>query len=121
MSDRRKISRFVLSVGLLCAFCALYGPPVAGADPVGPPKWPQPGGPGSDVFVTYSYSDLLDGNFLLLDTAHLRTATEEAFAVWASVAPIHFIERADARTAALGCAICVRRSSPDPDRPSSDG
>ena len=69
---------------------------MAGADPVGPPKWPQLGGPGSDVFVTYSYSNLLDGNFLLLDTAHLRAATEEAFAVWASVAPIHFIERADA-------------------------
>ena len=26
-------------------------------------RWPQPGGPGTPVFLTYSFSNLLDGTF----------------------------------------------------------
>lgn len=92
MRDVTQISLFVLRGTLLCAFCALGAP--AESDPVGP-KWPQPGGLGSDVFVTYSYSNLLDGSYRLLGAAELRSATEEALQLWAAFAPIHFIEQAD--------------------------
>jgi len=67
----------------------------AGADPVtvGPP---QVSGVISPVVITYSYSNLLDGSFLLLTPNQLRTATEEGLALWARYAPIHFIELPDA-------------------------
>lgn len=66
----------------------------AAADPIGT-KWTQPEGPGTPVFISYSYSNLFDGAFLMLSPAELRAATEESFALWASVAPLHFIERPD--------------------------
>lgn len=62
----------------------------AHADPIG---WPQPDGPGSPVYLTYSYSNLLDSSFnTVLTPAELRAATEAAFMLWASYAPLHFIE-----------------------------
>jgi hypothetical protein len=67
----------------------------AGADPIGL-QWPQPGGPGTPVVITYSYSNLLDGALLLMTPQQLRAATEEAFRLWASYAPLHFLERPDA-------------------------
>lgn len=66
----------------------------AAADPIGL-QWPQPGGPGTPVYLTYSYSNLLNGAFLLLTSADLRAATEEALQLWANVAPLHFVERPD--------------------------
>ena len=66
----------------------------AAADPVRL-GWPQPGGPGTAVVITYSYSNLLDGHFLLLGPETLRTATEEALRLWARYAPLHFVERPD--------------------------
>src|SRR5829696_796814 len=40
--------------------------------------WAQPGGPGSPVTITYSYSNLFDGGFnTSLATAELRRSTEE--------------------------------------------
>ncbi len=57
--------------------------------------WPQPGGPGTPIYLTYSYSNLLDGG-LGLSNADLRAATEEALGLWASNAPLHFTEIADA-------------------------
>jgi hypothetical protein len=59
-------------------------------------QWPQPSGPGTPVYITYSYSNLLDGTFLLTSPENLRAATEEALRLWASYAPIHFIEVPDA-------------------------
>ena len=82
----RTASAFVLAlswtVGTLCA------------DPI--PGWPQPGGPGTTVTVTYSYSNLLDGGFLLITPAELRAATEEALQLWARYAPLDFVEVPDA-------------------------
>jgi hypothetical protein len=55
-------------------------------------KWPQPGGVGTEVIITYSYSNLFDGGLDELTEAQLRAATEEALALWASYAPLVFVE-----------------------------
>lgn len=63
----------------------------------------RPGGPSLasarrsrvDVVITYSYSNLLDGSFPSIDPGRLRSATEEALRLWASYAPLHFIESPD--------------------------
>jgi hypothetical protein len=81
-------------IGLAGLLVVLGLPVRAGADPIGL-QWPQPGGAGTPVYLTYSYSNLLDGTFLLLTAAELRAATEEAFGVWAAYAPLHFVERPD--------------------------
>jgi len=67
----------------------------AAADPVGL-QWPQPHGLGTPVYLTYSYSNLLDGTFLMVSPEELRAATEEALNLWASYAPLYFIEVPDA-------------------------
>jgi len=87
----KSLSR-VLVVSMVLPFCVRAEP--AAADPIAL-QWPQPGGPGAPVHITYSYSNLLDGSFLLLSPAELRGATEEAFRVWATYAPLHFLERPD--------------------------
>ena len=59
-------------------------------------KWAQPGGIGSTVTLTYSYSNLLDG--LLpggLSVTDIRQGIEEALNLWASFAPFKFIEVTD--------------------------
>jgi matrixin len=67
----------------------------AHADPINT-GWAQPGGPGSPVTVTYSYSNLLDAGFnTTLSAGELRRSTELAFGVWSRYAPIHFVETAD--------------------------
>jgi matrixin len=71
----------------------LLAAPVS-ADPIGL-QWPQPHGKGTDVVITYSYANLFDGTFLLITPRELRAATEEALGVWASYAPLHFVERPD--------------------------
>jgi hypothetical protein len=64
--------------------------------------WPQAGGPGSPITLTYSYDNLLDGSLLDLVTREpvsaevLRGAFEAAFADYAAFLPIHFVEVADA-------------------------
>ena len=64
------------------------------ADPIGL-QWSQPHGKGTSVVITYSYANLFDGTFLLITPRELRAATEEALGVWASFAPLHFVERPD--------------------------
>jgi hypothetical protein len=81
-------SRLFVLVALMCFRAATIS-----ADPI--VGWPQPNGPGTPVVVTYSYSTLLDGTFLLVKPNELRAATEEALRVWASSAPLHFVERRD--------------------------
>lgn len=58
-------------------------------------KWNQPEGLGSEITVTYSYSNLLDGDIQGLTPGQLRQATEEALGLWSSVAPINFVEVED--------------------------
>jgi hypothetical protein len=58
-------------------------------------KWPQPGGIGSPITLTYSYSNLLDGGLTGLTPAQLKSAIEEALALWSRFAPITFIEIPD--------------------------
>lgn len=70
---------------------AAFGTPVNG--------WPQ-ASPGDPVYLTYSYQNLLDGGLLdpegnSVPATQIRTAVEEAFSVWAAVAPLHFTEVPD--------------------------
>lgn len=90
--------------------CLLSSVPAA-ADPVGL-QWPQPGGPGAPVYITYSYSNLLDGTFLLTPPKDLRAATEEALALWASYVPLDFIEVPDAGPPPLDLPYSVGPSDP---------
>ena len=66
-------------------------------------QWPQPGGQGTPVTVTYSYNNFLDGGLkdplgVSVPAEYLRIVTEEAFGLWASVAPLHFVEVTDVGT-----------------------
>jgi hypothetical protein len=76
------------------AWCSLVlTPATAFADPVG---WAQPGGKGTDVVITYSFSNLLDGGFnTQLSPTELREATAAAFALWSRYVPLHFFEVPD--------------------------
>jgi hypothetical protein len=83
----------VLALVAFVAGATLLAVRPAYAEPV---KWPQPGGLGSPVVVTYSFSNLLQADFLqVLSERELRAATAEAFRLWTSHAPLHFIERFD--------------------------
>jgi Matrixin/PEP-CTERM motif len=73
--------------------CALLLADVAHADSF---RWPQPGGPGTPVVLTYSFSSLLDqGLSGALTETDIRASTAEAFGLWSHYAPLHFIERSD--------------------------
>jgi hypothetical protein len=58
-------------------------------------RWPQPGGPGTPVVLTYSFANLFDGFRVVLSPSELRAATEEALGLWSQYAPLHFYERTD--------------------------
>ena len=59
-------------------------------------KWPQPGGLGTPVTITYSYSNLLDEGFnTTLTSEKIRLSIEEALGLWAQYVPLHFVEVAD--------------------------
>lgn len=88
----KRIARSLRFGGSICAFAFLASS--VRADPI-PPGWAQPDGPGTPVTITYSYSNLLDGSLLLISSAELRAATEEALALWAAYAPLHFVEVPD--------------------------
>ncbi len=88
----KRIARFLRPGHAALACFLLAGS--ASADPV-TLKWPQPDGPGTPINITYSYSNLLDGTFLLNSPSELRAATEEALRLWAAYAPLHFIEQRD--------------------------
>lgn len=112
-----------------CVFCSAMGsapcdaPPAVAhegshegsaheGDPETPPiayftlqggQWPQPGGDGTPVTITYSYNNFLNGGLRNLagqsvSASYLRVVTQEAFGLWASVAPLHFVEVPDVGT-----------------------
>ena len=58
-------------------------------------QWPQPNGLGSAVTITYSFSNLLDGELRGLSAENAKRAVEEALTLWSEVAPIHFVEMVD--------------------------
>ncbi|MCQ9373966.1 PEP-CTERM sorting domain-containing protein [Methyloversatilis sp. XJ19-13] len=63
-------------------------------------SWAQPDGPGSDLTLTYSFSNLLDGGLrdaagVALPVSVLRSAFEQALSDYAAVLPIHFVEQTD--------------------------
>jgi hypothetical protein len=63
---------------------------------VGAAKWPQPGGLGSSVTITYSYSASVTGGLDGLSYAQIRASVQEALGQWARYAPLKFVEVADA-------------------------
>jgi len=64
-------------------------------------QWEQPDGLGSDITLTYSYSNLLNNNLLDFYTgkpippSNLRGAIEAAMWDYANILPIHFVEISD--------------------------
>jgi hypothetical protein len=73
----------------------VWSAPVS-ADPV-TLGWPQPGGASSALTISYSYSNLFDGEFnSTLTAAELQQSTELALGIWARYAPLHFVETTDA-------------------------
>ena len=64
---------------------------------------PQPGGDGTPITITYSYNNFLDGGLkdpmgISVPADFIRTVTEEAFGLWAEVAPLNFVEVPDIGT-----------------------
>lgn len=96
--NEKRTTRFCLAGAVIVAFVLFATPVTADAIRLGSPQpegWPQPHSKGSSITITYSYANLLDGTFLVITPAELRAATEEALGLWASYAPLHFIERPD--------------------------
>jgi hypothetical protein len=63
-------------------------------------QWPQPGGEGTPITLTYSYQNMFDGGIKMpngqpLPISIIRGSIEEALGLWASAAPIHFVEVPD--------------------------
>lgn len=64
-------------------------------------SWPQAGGPGTPITLTYSYSNLFNGSLVDRNTGQpfeatlLRSAFEAALRDYAAVLPISFLEVAD--------------------------
>ena len=88
-----KATTAVLRLLVPALLVALHTAP-ATADPIGT-KWLQ-SQPGDPVVITFSFSNLLDGTFLLASPSDLRAATEEALRLWARYAPLNFVELDDA-------------------------
>jgi hypothetical protein len=59
-------------------------------------QWPQPGGTGTALTITYSVANLADGGLPGgLDEGQLHAAIEEALGLWAGFAPLNFVEVTD--------------------------
>lgn len=111
-----------------CVYCEAFGCSVCAAsdEPDAPfarftlhgSQWPQPGGDGSPVTITYSYNNFLDGglkdeNGVTVPADYLRLVTKEAFGLWASVAPLHFVEVPDVGTPVFTSNSSTYNSYPD--------
>ncbi|EDX85424.1 Matrixin family [Synechococcus sp. PCC 7335] len=56
-------------------------------------RWQQPNGKGSEITLTYSYDNLLDGGIKGgITESEMRSAIEESFELWAQYAPLNFVE-----------------------------
>ena len=99
ISNRTRATRAMKLMALL-ALNALLVTNHACAFALSQYKWPQ-AQLGDPVTLTYSYSNLFDGGLLgpneqSVPAGLLRASVEEAFSLWAAVAPLHFIEVPDA-------------------------
>lgn len=65
--------------------------PVA-AEPIG---WPQPGGPGTPVVLSFSFSSLFTSALQGIPEVELRAVTFEALGLWSQYVPLHFVEQVD--------------------------
>lgn len=86
-----RVAVFKCAAGLVVAF-GLQGAATAGAIVS---TWSQPAGLGTPVTLTYSYSNLLDGGIVGLTSTQTVSFVEEALGLWATYAPLHFVEVAD--------------------------
>jgi len=64
-------------------------------------QWPQLGGKGSPITLTYSFQNMFDGALKMPDgnplpASLIRGSIEEALHLWASAAPLNFVEVPDA-------------------------
>ncbi len=71
-------------------------------------QWPQPEGLGTAVTITYSFSNLLNGELRGLSAENAKRAVEEALTLWSEVAPIHFVEMVDAGPLPTGEELAYR-------------
>jgi hypothetical protein len=85
-------ARRLVAVGALVLATHAH-PAIALAEPIGVPWRADPG--GGPVTITYSYSNLLDGTFLLISASEIRAAAHEALSLWARYAPLDFVEVPD--------------------------
>jgi len=89
------LRKAVIAIKATATLAVLLGfQAIASAGPVAS-TWAQPGGLGSPVTLTYSYSNLLDGGIIGRSVAQIVSDVEETFALFASYAPLHFVEVSD--------------------------
>jgi hypothetical protein len=99
MRFEHPLKRQLCLAALSCALGAVVWPQPASAWEVTGGKWPQ-SSLGQPVTVTYSYGNLLDGGLkgpdgVSLPVPLIKASVEEAFGLWASVAPLNFMEVPD--------------------------
>ncbi|MEL6855026.1 MAG: matrixin family metalloprotease, partial [Cyanobacteria bacterium J06607_13] len=59
-------------------------------------RWKQPNGKNSPITITYSFTNLFNGNLKGgITNQEMKAAIEEAFAIWARYAPLNFVEVKD--------------------------
>ena len=90
--------RFIL---LLLVFAAgSFSVSVANGYVLAGSKWPQPGGLGTPLTLTYSFQNMFDGGLKMtngqpLPNSLIRSSIEEALRVWTTAVPINFVEVVD--------------------------
>lgn len=94
-----RVTRYLTRCAAIAACTLLLSHTVCGYTRVGS-GWPQPDGPDSAITLTYSYQNMFDGGLLMpngqpLPYLLIRDSVEEALGLWASVAPLHFVEVED--------------------------
>jgi hypothetical protein len=106
---RKTKSTFVLALLCLLAFGHAQ---TAGAYALVGSQWPQPGGPGTAITLTYSFQNMFDGGIRgpgatadangrfhpdgpPLPNDLIKHSIEQALGLWASVAPINYVEVPD--------------------------
>ena len=63
-------------------------------------QWPQPGGDGTPITITYSFQNMFDGALKMPDgnplpASLIRGSIEEALRLWSQAAPLNFVEVPD--------------------------